>query len=388
MGTLLGAFGALIWTWLLTFRGSFWRSGPTLDRVDDIARTSGPGAVPITVVIPARNEAEHIGESLESLLTQEYAGDLRIVVVDDNSTDETARVAGGVGARDARVRVVSGAPLEPGWSGKMWAVSQGLKQPEAREAEFVLLTDADILHGPYHVAQLAAKATQGAGRDLDLVSEMVMLRTESLAERALIPAFVFFFQMLYPFRWVGDPHRREAAAAGGTMLVSRAALQRIGDVDAIRGALIDDVALAREVKRGGHSIWLGHATQARSLRRYCGVGDVFQMISRTAYVQLNYSPWLLAGTVAGMALVYAQPVALTLFTKGRNRWFGVVTWAMMAGAFQPTLRRYRRSPLWGLALPAIALFYMSATVGSAVLHYRRRGGRWKDRVYSPARSGR
>ncbi len=224
--------------------------------------------------------------------------------------------------------------------------------------------------------------TQRSKEDYDLVSEMVRLRTESRAECATVPAFVFFFSMLYPFLAVSDPQRSIAAAAGGTMLVSRAALDRIGGVSRICGALIDDVALAREIKRGSHRIWLGHAESALSLRRYPHLRDVWQMVARTAYVQLRRSPLVLTGTVAGMLLVYIAPVVLTFSGRKQVRRLGLASWATMAVLFQPTLRHYRRSPLWGPALPAIAAFYLAATVGSAVQHHRGKGGGWKDRVYS------
>jgi hopene-associated glycosyltransferase HpnB len=371
MLVLLIGVSVMIWVGLLVGRGRFWSSGPTL--------AGGPTrtwAGRVTAVIPARDEAEHVVETLQSLLGQDFEGDLRVVLVDDNSSDGTGELARGL--NDTRLRVVKGQPLAAGWSGKMWAVHQGLQQPEARAADYVLLTDADIVHAPGHVAALVAKA---AGGPIDLVSEMVRLRCRSFAERTTIPAFIFFFQKLYPFRWVGSPGRSTAAAAGGTMLVSRRALDAIGGVQPIRAALIDDVALAREVKRAGYGIWLGHAEEAVSGRTYAGFGEVWTMIARTAYVQLKYSPLALLGTCAGMALLYLTPVIATAIGTGLARWLGVAAWAMMAAAFQPTLRRYRQSPLWGVALPAIALFYVAATCGSAVRFYQGRGGSWKNRSY-------
>ncbi len=363
-----------VWVWLLVGRGWFWWSGPVLRDRQPVR-----GGLRVTAVVPARDEAEHVVAMLDSLLAQRFAGELRVLLVDDNSRDGTGDLARAVAARDGRVRVIAGAPLEPGWTGKLWAVAQGLREPEARAAEYVLLTDADIVHGPDHVALLTAKAE---GEGLELVSEMVRLRCSSLAERATIPAFVFFFQMLYPFRWVGDARRRTAAAAGGTMLVARRALDRIGGVDGMGGELIDDVALARAVKRGGHGIWLGHAEEAESGRRYAGFGEVWRMVARTAYVQLGYSPGLLAGTCVGLLLVYGGPVGFAVTGEGVVRWLGVASWGMMAVALQPTLRRYRCSPLWGIALPAMAMFYFAATCGSAVEFYRGRGGAWKDRTYA------
>jgi hopene-associated glycosyltransferase HpnB len=247
----------------------------------------------------------------------------------------------------------------------------------------VLLTDADIAHDPGHVPHLVAKAE--ADR-LDMVSEMVRLHCTTPAERALIPAFVFFFQLLYPFAWASNPVNPLAAAAGGTMLVSRAALDRAGGVDRIRRALIDDVALAREIKRHEGRIWLGHAEEARSLRIYDQPRDIWQMIARTAYVQLNCSPLLLMLTCIGLAVTYTAPPFFTVFAHGWHRIAGLLAWALMAYAFQPTLRRFRRSPLWGFALPGIALFYLAATVASAVRHYRGQGGQWKNRIYPEAGS--
>lgn len=362
-----------IWLWLLVGHGRFWISGPTL-----ADQPAGCKHLAVTVVIPARNEAEHIVATLQSLLEQHFEGSLRIILVDDSSTDGTGELARKVMEQDQRLRVLSGAILEAGWTGKMWAVSQGLKEPEALRADYVLLTDADIVHASDHIALLTTKAER---EQLNLVSEMVRLRCTSFAERATIPAFVFFFQLLYPFRWVNDPRRSIAAAAGGTMLLARRALDRIGGVASIRGALIDDVALAREVKRGGHALWLGHANDTVSERRYPALRDVWKMIARTAYVQLNYSPVLLLGTCLGLLLVYGGPVLGLVFGTGVVKGLGATCWAMMAIAFQPTLRRYRCNPLWALALPAIALFYFAATCGSAAEFYRGNGGQWKDRTY-------
>lgn len=328
--------------------------------------------------MPARNEALHLELCLRSLLQQQFDGKLRVVLINDNSTDSTGLIASRLAALDERLCAVDGEVLPDGWSGKMWAVAQGLRQPQAMAADYVLLTDADILHGPHHVAALLAQAE---AYGYELVSEMVRLRTASLAERATIPAFVFFFGMLYPFAWVNDASRSLAAAAGGTMLVSRAALDRVHGVDRIRAELIDDVALAREIKRGGHAIWLGHASQASSLREYPRFRDVWDMVTRTAYVQLDHSPWLLLGTAAGMSLLYIVPVVLALRGRGQRRWLGLVSWALMAALFQPTLRRHQRSPMWGLTLPGIAMFYLAATVGSAWRFHRGRGGAWKGRFY-------
>jgi len=362
----------VIWVWLLVGHGAFWRSGPVLGA----AFPTRP--LKVTVVIPARDEAEHIADTLRSLLSQQFNGELKIVMVDDNSSDGTGALARELAVTDRRLSVLDGELLKTGWTGKMWAVSQGLRQTETMEADYVLFTDADIVHGPGHLASLVSRAERD---QLSLVSEMVRLRCESLAERATLPAFVFFFQLLYPFRWVCDPGRTTAAAAGGTMLVAQEALRRVDGVNRISRALIDDVALAREIKRGGHRIWLGHGEQVISERRYAGFSDVWKMIARTAYVQLGYSPWVLIGTCVGMLLVYVEPVLASLFATGALRWAGAVCWTGMAIAFQPTLWRYRRSPAWGLLLPVIGLFYLMATVSSAVRFYQGRGGQWKNRNY-------
>ncbi|MGC1407728.1 MAG: glycosyltransferase [Acetobacteraceae bacterium] len=366
--TTLAVLSLLIWLYLLLAHGRFWQSDPELAPEHPVA------APPVTVVVPARDEAPLIGQSLRSLLAQEYPGKLRVVAVDDGSSDGTGTIARSFD----RVVVVSGAARPPGWSGKLWAVAQGLAEADA--SDLVLLTDADIVHAPHHVATLVAQMERG---DFDLVSEMVTLACDTSAEHALVPAFVFFFQLLYPFAWVNDPLRATAAAAGGTLLIRPRALQRIGGIAAVRGALIDDVALAAAVKRGGR-IWLGHSRLARSIRSYPAVADIWRMVSRSAYVQLRFSPVLLLGTAAAMTATFLAPPLVALFGHGAGRWFGWLTWGAMAAAFQPTLRRYHRSVLWAPCLPVVAAFYLAATIGSAVNHYLGRGVAWKGRAYQGA----
>jgi hopene-associated glycosyltransferase HpnB len=370
--SLVSGLSFAVWIYLIALRGRFWRALPALER------RAPANAAKVAAIVPARNEAEPIARSLGSLLHQDYSGEFAIVFVDDNSTDGTAEIAASL-AGCGRLNIVRGAPLPAGWSGKLWAVHQGLGHPAAKSADYLLLTDADIEHAPDHLPALVAKAES---EGLDLVSEMVRLHCETAAERALIPAFVFFFQMLYPFAWVGDPGKRTAGAAGGTMLVRRAALERIGGVSRIRGKLIDDCALAREIKRTGGRIWLGHSEHAASMRVYALWREVWQMIARTAYEQLGNSPLYLLGCIAGMSAVFLGPPLVACFAAGLSRLAGLAAWLMMALAFQPTLRRYRRSPLWGAALPLIALFYLGATVASAVRHYTGRGGAWKERAYA------
>ncbi len=366
--TTLAEVSLLIWLYLLLAHGRFWQSGPELSPERPAV------APPVTVVVPARDEAALIGQSLRSLLAQDYAGKLRIVVVDDDSSDATGTIARSLEG----LLVVSGRPRPPGWSGKLWALAQGLAEADA--ADLVLLTDADIVHDPRHVATLVAQMERG---DLDLVSEMVSLACDTPAEHALVPAFVFFFQLLYPFAWVNDPLRATAAAAGGTILIRPRALQRIGGIAAVRRALIDDVALAAAVKRGGR-IWLGHSGQARSLRSYPAIADIWRMVSRSAYVQLRFSPVLLLGTVLAMTVTFMVPPLAALFGHGSARWLGWLTWGAMAATYQPTLHRYHRSILWAPCLPAIAAFYLAATIGSAVNHYFGRGVAWKGRAYQGA----
>jgi hopene-associated glycosyltransferase HpnB len=368
--TTLAALALLIWLYLLLAHGRFWHSEPEL-------APSRPDAAPaVAVVVPARDEAPLIEQSLRSLLAQDYAGPLRFIVVDDASCDGTGAIARALG--DPNLTVLDGQPRPAGWSGKLWAVAQGLA--EAGPAELVLLADADIVHQPRHLATLVAQAERG---DLDLVSEMVALACETPAEHALVPAFVYFFQLLYPFMWVNDPLRATAAAAGGTMLLRRRALDRIGGVAAVRGALIDDVALAAAVKRGGR-IWLGHSGLARSVRSYPAMADIWRMVSRTAYVQLHFSRWLLAATVLAMGLTFLIPPIAALFGHGLARWLGWIAWGAMAASYQPTLHRYRRSVLWAPCLPAVAAFYLAATLGSAWNHHLGRGVAWKGRAYQGA----
>jgi len=364
--TILAVASLAVWIYLLLGHGRFWQSGPSL------AAAVPAEALPVDVVVPARDEAGSIERSLRSLLGQAYAGPLRVILVDDQSGDGTGEIARTIA--DPRLTIVPGAPRPPGWSGKLWAVSQGIAHATA---PLVLLTDADIVHDPQHVATLVAQAER---RHLDLVSEMVALNCASWAERLLVPAFVFFFQLLYPFRRANDPTSPTAAAAGGVILVRRAALDRIGGIAAIKGALIDDVALAAAVKRGGR-IWLGHSLLARSLRPYPAAADVWRMIARTAYVQLRFSPVMLVATVGGLALVWLVPPAAAILGHGLARWVGVLAWGVSSASYLPTLRRFGQSPGWAILLPAIAAFYMAATLGSAIDHHRGAGVVWKRRAY-------
>lgn len=360
----------IIWLYLAFFHGRFWDSAPELS-------SGTPQDSPdVDIIIPARDEVETVGPVIASLLAQNYPGVFRVILVDDNSTDGTAAAAG----VDERLTVLTGQEKPEGWSGKLWALSQGVA---ASTAPVILFADADITHAPEHLATLVAKMQQDR---LQMVSEMVRLNCTSLAEKLLIPAFVYFFQMLYPFARVNSPHARLAAAAGGTVLIKRAALEQIGGVECIRSALIDDVSLAREVKKTG-PIYLGHSGLACSIRPYPHVRDIWDMITRTAYTQLRYSPFWLVGTIIGMCLVWLVFVWGTFFTGfGWQAGLALAIWAISALTYLPTLDRYKLPRVFAATLPAIALFYMLATVGSAVNYYCGTGAKWKSRAYSGTES--
>jgi hopene-associated glycosyltransferase HpnB len=373
---LIAMAALAIWVCMLLGRGGFWLSRDRDDWTVDLQ----PNPPPVVAVIPARNEEDVIGVTVRALLEQDFPA-LSIIVVDDNSTDGTAAIVQRLGAEGAgRVSVIRGAPLPAGWTGKLWAVKQGvdMAQERLRRQGYVLLIDADIACAPDTVSRLVAHAE---ANNLVLTSLMAKLRCESLAERMTIPAFIFFFQMLYPFAWVNRRDRGTAAAAGGCMLVRSNALQTAGGIEAIRNALIDDCALARRMKAVG-PIWLALTDRVHSLRPYPEMGDVRKMVARSAYTQLRYSPLLLAGTILGMALTYLAPPLLALFAGGPTWLLGAATWAMMTVAFLPTVSFYRLSPLWAVALPFIALLYMLFTLDSAIQHARGRGGMWKGRAQS------
>jgi hopene-associated glycosyltransferase HpnB len=382
---LIGALVLAIWAYLLAGRGGFWRARERDDRDEVPNPANWPRVV---AVVPARDEADVIARSIGSLLAQDYPGDFRVILVDDNSSDGTGEIARGLAGQggldgQGRLEVINGAPLPSGWTGKLWAQSQGVARATATSPDYLLLTDADIAHAPETLRKLVARAE---AHGLVLTSLMARLTVETWAEQLLIPAFVFFFAMLYPFAWVNDPRRRTAAAAGGVMLAKRTALEAAGGLEAIRWKIIDDCSLGALMKRQG-PIWLGLTQRARSLRPYAGFGEIGRMVSRSAYAQLNFSPWLLAGTVASMALVYLAAPLMTVFGDGLARWTGVAAWAAMTLAFQPMLRFYGRSPLWGLALPLIGAIYTAFTLQSALDSWRGRGGQWKGRAQALETSG-
>jgi hopene-associated glycosyltransferase HpnB len=374
---LLASMVVAIWVYLLIARGGFW-----LGREHDDATGTGEGPWPaIVAVIPARDEAESVGRTITSLLQQDYPGEFSILLVDDQSRDGTTQIARTAAAslgQAARLTVVPGRQLPAGWTGKLWAQHQGVEAALAVSPppDYLLLTDADIVYTLQALKALTVRARRGG---YVLTSLMAKLRCITLAERFFIPAFIFFFQMLYPFAWANDPRRGTAAAAGGCMLVRRDALVQAGGMAAIRDALIDDCTLAKRLKAHGPT-WIGLTQNVSSIRGYPALADIRHMVSRTAYAQLRYSPLVLAGTVIGLTLTFIAPVVLALFATGAARFFGLAAWLLMALALQPTLRFYRVSSLWGAALPAIAAIYMAFTVDSAYQHWRGRSGMWKGRA--------
>ncbi|MEU5418663.1 glycosyltransferase [Streptomyces sp. NPDC020799] len=369
------------WVWLLLGQGFFWRTDVRLP-----SRTPPDDWPSVAIVVPARDEAEVLPSSLPSLLAQDYPGRAEIFLVDDGSTDGTGALARSLadGRGGPPLTVDSPGEPPPGWTGKLWAVRHGMALARARtDAEYLLLTDADIAHEPDSLRELVAAARSGG---LDLVSQMARLRVASFWERLVVPAFVYFFAQLYPFRWINRPAARTAAAAGGCVLLRREAAERAQIPDSIRQAVIDDVSLARAVKRSGGRIWLGLAERVDSVRPYPGLAPLWRMVSRSAYAQLRHNPLLLAGTVAGMAVIYLAPPAavLTGALTGHTVTLtaGAAAWAVMTGTYVPMLRYYRQSPALAPLLPFTGLLYLLMTVDSAVQHYRGRGAAWKGRTYA------
>jgi hopene-associated glycosyltransferase HpnB len=382
---------AAAWVYLLTAHGGFWLTGCRLPgpsgRPGPVAGEDWPSVV---AVIPARDEAAILPETLPALLAQDYPGALSVLLVDDGSSDGTTAVAEslGHGTGRATLRVVRGSPLPGGWAGKVWAMAQGVAA--AGEADYLLFTDADIAFAPGAVRELARAAI---GDDRGLLSQMALLRAQTRWERLIVPAFVYFFAQLYPFRRVGRPRARTAAAAGGCMLVRRETLTAVGGLDRIAGARIDDIALARLLKRPpvAARCWLGFTTQVRSVRPYPRLAGLWGMVARSAYTQLRYSPVLLAGVVAGLAWLYLLPpvaglAGLAVLAAGGGAaagWCagaGLAGWAIMTVSYLPVLRLYRLSPLRAPGLPLAALLYTAMTVDSARRHYAGRGGEWKGRT--------
>jgi hopene-associated glycosyltransferase HpnB len=398
-----GVSTLLIWTYLVFARGGFWRIHPTLPPLllpgdASYGGSIGERPVRIAVIIPARNEADVVDRVVHSLLRQTGQNAIHIFLVDDCSTDSTAQVARtaamGIGQSDD-LTVVRGTPLPSGWSGKLWALEQGIELARQTNPDFFLFTDADIEHAPDSVSSLVAIARSGP---YDMASFMVKLHCQSLAEKLLIPAFVYFFFKLYPPTWIANPLRSTAGAAGGCILIRPVALEQAGGIAAIRHEVIDDCGLAARVKHSGGRLWLGASATTRSIRPYGSFSEIGRMISRSAFSQLRHSTLLLLVSILGMALTYLLPAVLVL----TSMWGGILgqpaapaalvvgtsaaAWLLMIISYIPVLRLYRLSPLWALALPLVAVFYMGATFHSAVKYWSGRGGQWKGRIQDPVQS--
>lgn len=373
LATSVATLTALTWSYLVLARGAFWRVKSAKTDANDTRFSGG-----IVAIVPARNEAELIGPVVTSLLNQSVA--LPVVLVDDESIDGTADVARHAsekaGKADSLI-VIQSKPLPAGWTGKLWALHQGIERARALNPAWLMLADADVLHGPETVANLGLIAWHG---HYDLASFMVKLHCESLPEKLLIPAFVYFFFMLYPPAWIRATRRSTAGAAGGCMLLRAEALERAGGLESIRGAVIDDCSMARLLKQHGGRLWIGLTDQSQSLRRYETFSDVEHMISRTAFNQLKHSSLLLLGTIAGMVITYLAPPALLLTRSRLTIVLGAAAWAAMTVTYSAMVRYYRLNPAWALTLPLAALFYLGATMQSAVKYWNGTGGDWKGRV--------
>jgi hopene-associated glycosyltransferase HpnB len=414
------AVSAAAWVYLAAAHGEFWRTGQRLPQ-RDAATAAGRDRWPAVVaVVPARNEADSLPMSLPSLLAQDYPGEFRVFLVDDGSDDGTGSVAAELGEKAARdggaaLTVVPGKPRPDGWAGKVWAMAQGLAAavdtgrttrtassagtvhsvtgPESGVAgpatKYVLFTDADITWAPTALRDLVESAEAD---DRALVSQMALLRAETAWEQVIVPAFVYFFAQLYPFKKVNDPRSRTRAAAGGCMLIRAEALEKAGGLEPMRGALIDDVALGTLLKKDGNRIWLGLTTDIRSDRPYPNLASLWHMIARSAYVQLRYNPALLAGTLAGLLLLYAVPpagVIAALIAAGLGGTgaatavtgiAGLLGWALMTASYVPMLRFYRLSAFRAPTLPLIAILYAAMTADSARRHYSGRAVSWRGRA--------
>jgi len=392
-----GVLVLLIWAYLMFARGGFWRIYPALPPLllpgdASYGSPSSERPVRIAVIIPARNEADVIGQAILSLLRQAGQNAIHIFLVDDGSTDSTAQVARAAAMAAGQtedITVVRGTPLPPGWSGKLWALEQGIELARQTNPDFFLFTDADIEHASDSLSSLVAIAR---GAPYDLASFMVKLHCQSVAEKLLIPAFVYFFFKLYPPAWIANPRRTTAGAAGGCILIRPAALDKAGGIGAIRQEVIDDCSLAARVKRTGGRLWLGASATTRSIRPYGGFSEIGRMISRSAFSQLRHSTLFLLLSMVGMAATYLLPPALVLGDLLGGHHAGAAAlvvgtcaaaWLLMIVSYVPVLRLYRLSPLWALALPAAAVFYVGATFHSAVKYWSGRGGQWKGRIQDP-----
>jgi len=378
--TCINTLPILIWTYLLLFRGGYWRVARTLIQLEN-----APESIKrIVAVVPARDEASVIGRAVTSLLRQKLIVPLHVVVVDDCSVDGTAQVAQAAGSETGcqdRLTIIASRPLPSGWTGKLWALSEGVAFARTLQPDYLLFTDADIEHGAGSIDQLLRKAE--AGR-LDLSSLMVKLACDTFGEKALVPAFVYFFLQLYPPAWIASRDKTTAGAAGGCILIRTAILEKCGGLSEIRGAVIDDCALAQLVKRNEGTVWLGLTDSSVSLRNYGTMADVGRMISRTAFNQLEHSAALLTLTFIGLFVTYLLPPVLVVIGVVRAQrsaaLLGSGAWILMSVTYAPMLRFYRRSAAWAAALPLVALFYTGATFHSALQYWRGQGGVWKGRI--------
>jgi len=396
---VVASISVAIWLYLAIARGKFWH---LREFDDDTQRHESPSAWPhVIAVVPARNEAATIQQAVSSLVQQNYAGEYSVVLVDDHSEDKTAEIAREAATRlnaESRITIHTAAPLPPGWTGKLWALNEGVRSDrrgaamsraesrepprpslatnERSEPTYYWFSDADIVHAPDTLQRLVARAEHD---HLDLASLMVLLQSKTLPERAVIPAFLFFFLKLYPPRWIANPQARTAGAAGGCILLRSEALHRIGGLAAIRNEVIDDCALARVVKPSDGKIWMGLTRASVSLRAYTTFSEIRDLIARTAFSQLRYSAPLLLATLLAMFLNYVAPILLLFAPNPTPRILAASTWLLMSLLYLPTIRFYRLSPVWSATLPLIALFYSYATFLSAARYYLGRGAQWKGR---------
>ena len=371
---VIAAVPLAIWIYLFLLRGNFWQlqeDNTELERLDPWPR--------VVAIVPARNEAATIARAVASLAKQNYPGEFSVIIVDDHSEDATAALASKAAEESgaaARISIHSAAALPPGWTGKVWAMNDGIAAAAGEMPDYFWFTDADIAHAPDTLSRLVFRAEEDS---LDLASLMVLLRAKTIPERLLIPPFLYFFLMLYPPRWISDAKARTAGAAGGCILLRRAALERICGMQAIRAEVIDDCALARVVKASGGRIWMGLTRASVSLRSYGSFGEIRDLIARTAFTQLRYSFLLLLGTLAGLFVTYLLPWVL-FFAYPGEAWLAVdTTIALMAASFAVTVRFYGLSWPWALTLPLAAMFYAYATCGSALRYWFGRGAQWKGR---------
>jgi len=374
---ILAVLSLAIWLVLFFLWGNFWR---IWESDADLTVSSSPKSwARVAAVVPARNEAASIGAVVAALAMQDYPGEFSILIVDDNSHDGTpeaaSRAARAAGAT-ARIQIVSAPSLAPGWTGKLWALNSGIMACTSSAPEFFWFTDADVVHAPDTLRRLVSRASRD---ELDVTSLMVLLECKTLAERLLIPPFLYFFLMLYPPKWTASPRARTAGAAGGSILIHRPALERIGGLATIRSEIIDDCSLARAVKRSGGRTWMGLTRLSRSLRCYSSFSEIRDLIARTAFTQLRYSKLQLIGTLLGLGLTFLVPAALT-FAPHTKIWLpALVAWCLMTASVLPTVTFYGLSPVWAAFLPVSALFYAYATLLSAVRYWLGRGGQWKGR---------